>query len=79
MTDFLAWADEIERMAADVRRTPEYQAERDWYWAHAMLDVEQIFATPEGRAGFHAGMLYARCQQECGTMATTALETTHER
>lgn len=73
MTDFLAWADEIERMAADARLTREYQAERDWYQTYTRFDIEQILATSEGRAGFHAGMLYARCQRECGT-ATTAGE-----
>jgi hypothetical protein len=70
VTDFLAWADEIERMAADARRTPEYQAERDWYRTYTAFDIEQVLAAPEGRAGFHAGTLYARCQQECGTAAT---------
>lgn len=67
MTDFLAWADEIERMAADVRRTPEYQAERDWYLTYALVDIEKVLATQDGCDGFRAGMMYARCQQECGT------------
>jgi hypothetical protein len=71
VTDFLAWANEIEQMAADARRTPEYQAERHWYQTYTRFDIEHIFATPEGLAGFHAGMLYARCQRDCGT-ATTA-------
>jgi hypothetical protein len=71
VTDFLAWADEIECMAADVRLTREYQAELDWYRTYTRFDIEQILATAEGRAGFHAGMLYARCQRDCGT-ATAA-------
>jgi hypothetical protein len=71
VTDFLAWADEIERMAADVRLTREYQAELNWYRTYTRFDIEQILATAEGRVGFHAGMLYARCQQECGTVVVT--------
>jgi len=71
VTDFLAWADEIERMAADTRLTREYQTELDWYRTHTRFDIEQILATPEGRAGFCAGMLYARCQRDCGTEAAT--------
>jgi hypothetical protein len=70
VTSFLAWADEIERMAADARLTREYYVERDWYRAYTAFDIEQVLATAEGCAGFHAGMLYARCQQECGTAVT---------
>ena len=55
MTDFLAWADEIESMAADARLTREYQAELDWYRTYIRFDIEQVLATAEGRTGFHAG------------------------
>lgn len=57
----------IEALATETRRSPEYQRERDWYRAHHAIDIDDVLSTPEGRLGFHAGMLYARCQQECET------------
>lgn len=57
----------IETLMVETRSSPEYQRERDWYRAHHNIDVEQVLSTPEGRLGFHAGMLYDRCQRECGT------------
>lgn len=62
-----SWAEvvaRIEELAAETRRTPEYQRERGWYRAHHAIDTDEVLSTPEGRLGFHAGMLYARCQQE---------------
>lgn len=63
-----SWAEvvaRIEGLAAEVRRSTEYQRERDWYRARHAIDTDEVLSTPEGRLGFHAGMLYARCQQEC--------------
>lgn len=57
----------IEGLIDETRRSPEFQRERDWYRAHHAIDMDEVLSTPEGRLGFHAGMLYARCQQECGT------------
>jgi len=57
----------IEGLAAEARRSPEVQRERDWYRAHYAIDIDEVLSAPEGRLGFHAGMLYARCQQECQT------------
>lgn len=57
----------IEELAAETRRSPEFQREQDWYRAYHAIDVEEVLSTPEGRLGFHAGMLYLRCQQECET------------
>jgi hypothetical protein len=63
-----SWAEvvaRIEGMAAEVRRSAEYQRERDWCRARHAIDIDEVLSTPEGRLGFHAGMLYVRCQQEC--------------
>lgn len=57
----------IEILADQTRRSPEVQREQDWYRARHAIDMEAVLSTPEGRLGFHAGMLYARCQQECET------------
>lgn len=56
----------IEVLAAETRCSPEFQRERDWYLAHHAIDIEAVLSTPEGRLGFHAGMLYECCQRECG-------------
>lgn len=55
----------IEGLIDETRRSTEYQRERNWYRAHHAIDTDEVLSTPEGRLGFHAGMLYARCQQEC--------------
>lgn len=63
-----SWAEvvsHIKALADQTRRSPEVQRERDWYRAHHAIDIDEVLSTPEGRLGFHAGMLYARCQQEC--------------
>lgn len=57
----------IEDLMAETRCSPEYLRERDWYQARHAIDIEDVLSTPEGRLGFHAGMLYARCQQEFET------------
>lgn len=57
----------IEGLIDQTRCSTEYQRERDWYRAHHAVDIGEVLSTPEGRLGFHAGILYARCQQECGT------------
>lgn len=65
-----SWAEvvaRIEELAADTRHSPEVQREQDWYRAYHSIDIDGVLSTPEGRLGFHVGMLYARCQQECGT------------
>lgn len=65
-----SWPQVVERLEGlitETRCAPEYQHERDWYRAHHAIDIEAVLSTLEGRLGFHAGMLYARCQQECGT------------
>lgn len=65
-----SWPQVVERLEAliaETRRSPEVQRERDWYRAHHAIDIEAVLSTPEGRLGFHAGMLYGRCQQECET------------
>ena len=62
-----SWAEvvtRIEELAAETRRSPEYQRERDWYLATMRLDLDDIVATPEGRQAFQAGMRYAQCRQE---------------
>lgn len=63
-----SWAEvvaRIEELAAETRRTPEYQRQRDWYQACHAIDIEAVLSTPEGRLGFHAGMLHERCVREC--------------
>jgi hypothetical protein len=62
------WAEvvaSLEGLIAEARRSPEVQRERHWYCAHHAIDIDEVLSTPEGRLGFHAGMLYVRCQQEC--------------
>lgn len=64
-----SWPQVVERLEGlivETRCSPEYQRECDWYRARHAIDIEDVLSTPEGRLGFHAGMLYERCQQECG-------------
>lgn len=56
----------IEDLIVQARRSPEYQRQRDWYRARHAIDIEAVLSTPEGRLGFHAGMLHERCVRECG-------------
>lgn len=60
-------ADRLEVLIAETHRSPECQRERDWHRAQHAIDIEVVLSTPEGRLGFHAGMLYDRCQQEYET------------
>jgi hypothetical protein len=65
-----SWAEvvaRIEELATETRRSTQVQREQDWYRAHHAIDIDEVLSTPEGRMGFHAGMLYACCQQECET------------
>lgn len=65
-----SWAEvvaRIEELAAATRRSPEVQREQNWYRARHAIDIDNVLSTPEGRLGFHAGMLYVRCQQESET------------
>lgn len=64
-----SWAEvvsSIEDLIAETLRSPECQHQRDWYRARHAIDIEAVLSTPEGRLGFQAGMLYERCQRECG-------------
>lgn len=57
----------IEALIAETRRSPKYLRERDWHRARHAIDIEDVLSTPEGRLGFHAGMLHERCVRECET------------
>lgn len=65
-----SWSEVIAHIKAltdQTCRSREYQCERNWYRTYHAIDTDEVLSTPEGRLGFHAGMLYARCQQECQT------------
>lgn len=57
----------IEQQMTELRGSREYRHNVAWFRAQN-IDIEQVLTTDEGRMGFRAGLLYAKCQQQYATL-----------